>query len=93
MVMQSYDLRPFRLAENYTAEDVTALFCASKSALLRLHANLEVEKQSLRCGDGKGGLHPFCMDELSEDDRSWISYQQKLVDRLNSALARFGYKL
>lgn len=93
MAMQSDLLQPFGLAENYTAEDVTALFCAAKTALIHLHVNLEVEKQSLRCGDGKGGLHPFCMDELSEDDRSWLVYQQKPVDSLSDALARFGYRL
>lgn len=74
---------------NHTPEDVSRLVLAARAALLQLDGELFSIKQSLRAGDGDGGLRPFDRRALSLDDRQWFESIEAKVSRLNEALAAF----
>ena len=77
----------------YSAAEVDALVLASRAALLQLDGELFSLKQSLRVGDGEGGMRPFDLSKLSSDDRSWVEGYATKVRRLNAALDAFGAAL
>lgn len=69
---------------------VRELVLAARSAAIRIDADLFSLKQSLRGGDGAGGLRAFDRRSLSRDDFSWVDQEERRFKRLNSALAAFG---
>jgi len=73
--------------------DLNALLFASRAALLQMDADLFSIKQSLRGGDGRGGLQPFDLQSLSLDDRSCVQLLERRVRDLNEALSAFGMGL
>lgn len=73
--------------------ELNALISASRAALLQIDADLFSIKQSLRSGDGRGGLQPFDRKALSLDDRTWVEMLERKVRDLNEALLAFGFGL
>lgn len=73
--------------------DTLALIIAARAAALQMDADLFSLKQSLRDGDGKGGLKPFDRRRISRDDRQWFEMGEKKFLALNSALAAFDADL
>ncbi len=77
----------------YSADNVATLVLAARSALIQADADLFSIQQSLRAGDGAGGLQPFCLRSLGRDDYQWVVSLQRKIEKLNGALAPFGASL